>query len=114
MHLRTVDAGHPLANRATVPTRRRGRGAGSALRPVTTVQQAGLLLLEVPRLVLAALHFTPGCRTDPTEGKDKKTAAKEFKTWLKNLPETDVTVFSNGTEQYVDGNKRVAYRYAIY
>jgi ribonuclease HI len=82
--------------------------------PKTKVQRLGALLPEVPRPQLRSPHFSHGCRTDPTRGQDKETAAAEFKEWWANLPSSDVTVFSDGSEQTRNGEKRVGYGYAIY
>ena len=46
-------------------------------------------------------HFSPGCRTNPTLGATKAVAAEQFKNWWKSLPQEDVTVFSDGSEQSV-------------
>ena len=92
----------------------RGRGAGSRQRPKTKVQRLGTLLPAVPRPTLRAPHFTLGCRADPTGGLDKKTASDEFKKWWAALPPEDVTIFSDGSEQYIEGNRHVGYGYAIY
>lgn len=114
MRLQTVDEGHPLVKRITPPQIVRGRGAGSRQRPKTKVQRLGTLLPSVPRPKLAAPHFSPHCRTDPTEGLDKKTASDNFKAWWAALPPEDVTIFSDGSERYDRGVKYVGYGYAVY
>jgi hypothetical protein len=114
MRLQTVDDDHPLVRRISPPMITRGRGAGSRQRPKTKVQRLGTLLPAVPRPTLRAPHFTLGCRTDPTGGLDKKTASDEFKKWWAALPPEDVTIFSDGSEQYIEGNRHVGYGYAIY
>ncbi|KAF9730165.1 RNA-directed DNA polymerase from transposon x-element [Paraphaeosphaeria minitans] len=112
-HLRAIDSDHLLTNRAVVPIVNRGKGAGKPQRIQTKVQQLGSLLPEIPRTELIAPHYSPGCRTDPTLGIDKKTAAKSFKEWWAQLPPLDVTIFSDGSEQYTkEGEKRVTYGYA--
>ncbi|KAF9728649.1 hypothetical protein PMIN01_13477 [Paraphaeosphaeria minitans] len=114
-HLRAIDSDHLLTNRAVVPIVNRGKGAGKPQRIQTKVQQLGSLLPEIPRTELIAPHYSPGCRTDPTLGIDKKTAAKSFKEWWAQLPPLDVTIFSDGSEQYTkEGEKRVTYGYAVY
>ena len=114
-HLRAIDSDHLLTNRAVVPIVNRGKGAGKPQRIQTKVQQLGSLLPEIPRTELIAPHYSPGCRTDPTLGIDKKTAAKAFKEWWAQLPPLDVTIFSDGSEQYTkEGEKRVTYGYAVY
>jgi hypothetical protein len=48
-------------------------------------------------------------------GVDKKTAATAFKEWWAQLPPTDVTIFSDGSEQHTkEREKRVTYRFAVY
>jgi ribonuclease HI len=114
MRLQTVDNHHPLVRRISPPMITRGRGAGSRQRPKTKVQRLGTLLPAVPRPTLRAPHFTLGCRADPTGGLDKKTASDEFKKWWAALPPEDVTIFSDGSEQVIEGNRHVGYGYAIY
>jgi hypothetical protein len=82
------------------------------MRPKTKVQRLGTLLPSIPRPRLVVPHYSPGCRTDPTNGIDKATAAKAFQAWYTDLPPTDVTVFSDGSEQHVDGARKVGYGYA--
>jgi hypothetical protein len=114
MRLRTIDERHPLVRRITPPTNLRGRNAGAQQRLRTKVQRLGVLLPSVPRLILRPPHFTTGCRTNPTRGLDKKTAAAEFKVWWASLPLEDVTIFSDGSERYIDGERHVGYGYATY
>ena len=59
-------------------------------------------------------HFSPSCRTNPTLGATKAIAAEQFKEWWRSLPPEDVTVFSDGLEQYKDGQRGVGYGFAIY
>ena len=54
------------------------------------------------------------CQSDPTGGLDKETASTEFKAWWASLPPEDVTIFPDGSEQYIDGKRHVGYGYAIY
>lgn len=110
----TVDQEHPLVRRIPTSTIARGRGVGQARRPRTKLQRAAALLFPVPRPKLVHPHYTTGCRLDPTQGVDKKEAAAAFKEWWGKLPPTDVTVFSDGSEQWVDGEHKVGYGYAIY
>ncbi|RAL66698.1 hypothetical protein DID88_006378 [Monilinia fructigena] len=58
------------------------------------------------------LHVRLPC--GPTGGVDKETAAAAFKTWWNDLPPDDVTIFSDGSEQYHERQKYVGYGYAIY
>ena len=114
-HLRTTDADHPLTRRTLVPTVNRGVKTGQPQRLKTKVQQMASLLPEIPRTTLTAPHYSADCRTDPTLGTDKKTAALAFKQWWAQLPPLDVTVFSDGSEQYTkEGEKRVTYGFAVY
>jgi hypothetical protein len=99
-HLRTVDADHPLASRTVVPKVNQGVKVGLLQRTRTKVHYLGSLLPEIPRTTLVAPHYSPGCQMDPTLGADKKTAAKAFKEWWARLPLSDVTIFSDVSEQY--------------
>ena len=114
LHLQAVDAAHPLAKRSKTDTILQGLKIGQPQRPRTKVQIVGRILPEAPRPILAAPHYSEGCRTDPTNGQDKETAAKAFKTWWALLPETTITVFSDGSEQTIEGVKRVTYGFTIY
>ena len=114
MRLQTVDVNHPLVGRITPPQIIRGRGAGTQQRPKTKVQRLGTLLPSTPRPRLTPPHYTAGCRTDPTGGLDKEMASNNFKRWWAALPPTDVTIFSDGSEQHPTGNRKVGYGYAIY
>jgi hypothetical protein len=61
-----------------------------------------------------APHFSPNCRTDPTEGLNKETAAANFKAWWAALLPEDVTIFLDGSEKYDRSVKYVGYGYAVY
>lgn len=112
--LQVVDDKHPLVRRILPPMIIRGRGAGTRQLPKTKVQRLGVLLPSIPRPKLVLPHFTPGSRLDPTGGIDKETAAAAFKEWWTALPPTDVTVFSDGSERYIEGQRYVGYGYAVY
>jgi hypothetical protein len=114
MRLQTVDDQHLLVRRITPPMNTRGRSASTRQRPKTKVQRLGALLPRVPQPTLRAPHFTTGCRTDPTGGLDKKTASAKFKKWWAALPTEDITIFSDGSERYIEGQRHVGYGYAIY
>jgi hypothetical protein len=114
MRLQIVDEHNPLVKRIEPPTIIQGKGAGTKMRSKTKIQQLGELFLKVPRPVLRAPHFTYGSRVDPTGGIDKKTASDEFKKWYSTLPQRDVAIFSDGSEQYVKGARHIGYGYAIY
>ncbi len=114
-HLRTIDADHPLTRRTAVQLVNRGVKTGRPQRVQTKVQQIAALLSEIPRTTLSAPHYSKGCRTDPTFGLDKTTAAKAFNKWWAQLLTTDVTIFSDGSKQYTkEGEKRVTYGFAVY
>jgi ribonuclease HI len=114
MRLQTVDDQHPLTRRIPTPMISRGRGAGNLQAPKTKVQRLGKILPAIPRLILRPPHYSDGCRTDPTKGIDKKTTSDEFKKWWSALPLEDITIFSDGSEKYVEGQRYVGYGYAIY
>jgi hypothetical protein len=78
------------------------------------VQRLRALLLSTPRPALAPSHFSLDCRTDPTKGVKKKEAAKAFKKWWHELLSTDITIFSDGSEQHWHGDRFVGYGYVIY
>ncbi|RAL63683.1 hypothetical protein DID88_003726 [Monilinia fructigena] len=92
------------------PRPRRGLKAGGQDQG----PEAGGLFPQVLRPTLRPPHYTHGCRVDPTGGVDKETAAAAFKTWWNDLPPDDVTIFSDGSEQYHERQKYVGYGYAIY
>lgn len=106
--LQTLDTKSPLVARTTYRTR----------VPKTRLQRVGALLPAIHRPRLAGPRYTPGCLEDPTSGKDKETAAAEFKAWWAALPPGDITVFSDGSKQrrLVEGqtHSMVGYGYAIY
>jgi ribonuclease HI len=114
LRLQTIDHQHPLTRRAIVPHNQCGSRAGERQQPRTKIQRLGLLLPAIPRPALIAPHFSQGCRTDPTLGVEKKTAARDFKEWWASLDSSMITVFSDGSEQRLEGEKRVTYGYAIY
>ncbi|RAL61888.1 hypothetical protein DID88_002951 [Monilinia fructigena] len=103
LRLRTLDAAHPLVRRLETPILPWQRA--TKLRCADTLPA---------RPVLAQPHFSPGCRTDPTEGSTKEAAAEQFNTWWSQLSDNTITVLSDGSEQYKDGAKLVGYGYAIY
>ncbi|KAH9859201.1 hypothetical protein J1614_012278 [Plenodomus biglobosus] len=43
-----------------------------------------------------------------------QTAAQQFNTWWDQLPPRDITIFSDGSEQRVEGDRRVTYGFAVY
>ncbi|RAL64643.1 hypothetical protein DID88_001676 [Monilinia fructigena] len=106
LRLRTLDAAHPLVRRLETPI--------LPWQRATKLRCADTLIPYAPRPVLAQPHFSPGCRTDPTEGSTKEAAAEQFNTWWSQLSDNTITVFSDGSEQYKDGAKLVGYGYAIY
>ncbi|ESZ98981.1 hypothetical protein SBOR_0639 [Sclerotinia borealis F-4128] len=114
LRLQSVDADHPLTKRIEPPMITHGRGTGTKQRAKTKVQRLGLLVPPIPRPTLEPPRYTTGCRIDPTEGIDKKTAAKAFNTWWENLSDTDITIFSDGSENHVKGKHIVGYGYVTY
>ncbi|EDO03843.1 hypothetical protein SS1G_06324, partial [Sclerotinia sclerotiorum 1980 UF-70] len=74
----------------------------------------GLIIPETQRPKLLRPHVSPGCRTDPTEGRTKEEAAQAFKEWWPKLPPEDYSIFSDGSEQTIDRKHHVGYGYAIY
>ncbi|KAF7568870.1 hypothetical protein PtrM4_112850 [Pyrenophora tritici-repentis] len=66
------------------------------------------------RNVLASPHFSYGSRQDPTQGQGKDIAAQNFTIWWESLGQETITVFSDGSEQQINGTRVVTYGYAIY
>ncbi|KAA8623696.1 hypothetical protein PtrV1_05002 [Pyrenophora tritici-repentis] len=114
LHLQVVDKNHPLTARIKISVIPKGRGAGGLQKPHSKVQRLGLILPTIPRHTLIAPHYSPGCRTDPTNGIAKAEAAKSFTKWWDTLTNQDVTIFSDGSEQRTHGERFVTYGYAIY
>jgi hypothetical protein len=114
LHLQVVDKNHPLTARIKISVIQRGRGTGALQKPHSKVQRLGMILPTIPRHTLIAPHYSPGCRTDPTNGIAKAEAAKSFTKWWDTLTDQDVTIFSDGSEQRTDGERFVTYGYAIY
>ncbi|KAI1684899.1 Exo-endo-phos-2 multi-domain protein [Pyrenophora tritici-repentis] len=114
VHLRTIDDKHPLTNRTTLPLVIRGRAAGNRRIPRSKVQRVAQLLPATPRNVLASSHFSDGSRQDPTQGQGKDIAAQNFTIWWESLGQETITVFSDGSEQQINGTRVVTYGYAIY
>jgi hypothetical protein len=85
LHLQTVNKNHPLTARIKIPVLQRGRGAGGLQKPHSKVQRLGKILPTTPRYTLMAPHYSPGCRTDPTNGIAKAEAAKSFTRWWDTL-----------------------------
>jgi hypothetical protein len=81
VHLRTIDADHPLTRRTAAHVITRGVKTREVQRVQTKVQQIAFLLPEIPRAILTAPHYSASCRADPTLSIDKKTAAKAFCKW---------------------------------
>jgi ribonuclease HI len=110
LRTQTVDRDHPLACRIDTMTPSRVNARARSTR----LQRSARLVPEAPRPALRSPHYTAGCRTDPTLHMDKEEAAIEFKRWQKQLPPSDVLIFSDGSEQWKDGTHIVGYGYAIY
>jgi hypothetical protein len=73
-----------------------------------------MILPTILRHTLIAPHYSPGCRTNLTNGIAKAEAAKLFTKWWDTLTDQDVTIFSDGSEQRTDGERFVTHGYAIY
>jgi ribonuclease HI len=115
LHIQTTDKLHPLTDRTKIRRITRGKKVGESLQARSKVQRAYQILHEnVPRTILVAPHYSPGSRQDPTRGVTKKDAATAFRNWWSRLPPSTLTVFSDGSEVYVDGERRVAYGYVVY
>jgi ribonuclease HI len=114
LRLQTTDAQHPLTHRMKPLFFTRGRDIMVEQRQKSKVQTLGQLLPAVPRPILRPPHFSIDCRINPTGGLDKTKASAAFKAWWALLPPEDVTIFSDGSEQHIDGSRHVAYGYAIY
>ncbi|KAF7574024.1 hypothetical protein PtrM4_056470 [Pyrenophora tritici-repentis] len=102
------------ALRTTLPLVIRGRAAGNRRIPRSKVQRVAQLLPATPRNVLASPHFSYGSRQDPTQGQGKDIAAQNFTIWWESLGQETITVFSDGSEQQINGTRVVTYGYAIY
>lgn len=96
------------------PTDPKEKGRREATAARIKVQRPNTLLPDIPQITLVELHYTPVCRRVPTRGRPKKVAADLFNEWWAQLPPTNVTVFSGGSEQPIDGSRRVSYGYTIY
>ena len=59
-------------------------------------------------------HFSRGCRTSPILGATKAVAAEQFNEWWRLLPPEDIEVFSDGSEQYKEGQRGVGYGFVVY
>lgn len=110
LRTQTVDENHPLVNRLPTDT----PAQANARSRTSGLQRTAQLVSEAPRPTLRLPHYTVGCRTDPTLYLKKEDAAAEFKTWQENLPPSDVLVFSDGSEQWKEGEHAVGYGFAIY
>ncbi|RYO81946.1 hypothetical protein DL766_008345 [Monosporascus sp. MC13-8B] len=108
--LQTVDEGHLLAKRTEASKITRGRGAGGTRTPRTKVQIAARLLPSIRRPILIPLTYPPGSRWDRTGGLTKRKAAEAFEDWYRELPSSDVVVFTDGSQE---GNK-IGYGFAVY
>jgi len=59
-------------------------------------------------------YFSRGYRANPTLRVTKANTAEQFKEWWRSLPPEDITVFSDRSEQYKDGQRGVGYGFAVY
>lgn len=114
LRLKTVDRFHPLYRRQFRRVLERGRTAGQLAPRSSNLLQACTLLPDTHEIKLIPPRYTPGSRLDPTGGKSKKDAAKEFRDWELLLGDTNTLVFTDGSERWQDGQHLVGYGYAAY
>ncbi|KAG6997116.1 putative RNA-directed DNA polymerase from transposon BS [Fusarium oxysporum f. sp. conglutinans] len=108
--LRAVDTEHPLARRAARRPYPPGRRYGELQPARTRLQLAAELIPEFPRPHYTPRQYLPN-RGPPTGNKSKKEAAELFRAWLKELPDSRVMVYSDGSKST---NGAVGWGYAIY
>ena len=81
---------------------------------MTKLQRISQILPTTQRLQITTPHFSQGCRQVPTNHQSKREAAKNFKSWWSKLSQREVTIFSDGSEQWLQGIKHVTYGFVIY
>jgi len=112
--LATVDQAHPLVKRQYHTVYERGPKAGQLRPAVTKLLRATSLLPYAPRPVLAAPRYAQDSRNNPTQGKSKEVAARDFESWYSQLSPFDTVVFTDGSEQTIDGKRFVGYGFAVF
>jgi hypothetical protein len=85
LHLQVVNKNYPLTARIKISVIQRGRGTGALQKPHSKVQRLRIILPTIPRHTIIAPHYSPGCRTDPTNSIAKAEAAKLFTKWWDTL-----------------------------
>ncbi|KAG8665145.1 uncharacterized protein FPOAC1_013123 [Fusarium poae] len=86
------------------------RPAGALKPPQTRLQRASMLQATFPR-PRQALGKRLTAAVSVTNNRNKKEAAKEFQQWQKDLPDTHLVAFSDGSQ---DEKGAVGWGYAIY
>ena len=109
LRLHSVDRKHPLVPRMRVPIIPRGPRTGSPYRAYTKIQRAALGWGGFPRPLLVRDRYTQGCRQDPTGSKTKQEATSAFNSWYAQVPEQDLIVFSDGSQD----RAQLGYGYVI-
>jgi ribonuclease HI len=110
LRLRKVDVDHPLAGRGRIPRTRSGRQA----RPKTKLQVTEGILPGIDRPQLTLRRYPKGCLIEPTEGLDKRVAAKKFLEWEAAVPPWDVIVYTDGSQKTQENQPVLGYGYSIW
>ncbi|KAK2933578.1 Ankyrin repeat [Fusarium oxysporum f. sp. vasinfectum] len=114
LRIQAVHKDHPLAARAQREMWKKRfhnrRPAGALKPPQTRLQRASMLPETFPR-PRQALGKRLTAAVSVTNNRNKKEAAKEFQQWQKDLPDTHLVAFSDGSQ---DERGAVGWGYAIY
>ncbi|RYC79775.1 hypothetical protein BFJ63_vAg17340 [Fusarium oxysporum f. sp. narcissi] len=114
LRIQAVHKDHPLAARAQREMWKKRfhnrRPAGALKPPQTRLQRASMLPETFPR-PRQALGKCLTAAVSVTNNRNKKAAAKEFQQWQKDLPDTHLVAFSDGSQ---DEKGAVGWGYAIY
>jgi ribonuclease HI len=114
LRIQAVHKDHPLAARAQREMWKKRfhnrRSAGALKPPQTRLQRASMLPETFPR-PRQALGKRLTAAVSVTNNRNKKEAAKEFQQWQKDLPDTHLVAFSDGSQ---DEKGAVGWGYAIY
>ncbi|OBS15572.1 hypothetical protein FPOA_13641 [Fusarium poae] len=114
LRIQAVHKDHPLAARAQREMWKKRfhnrRPAGALKPPQTRLQRASMLQATFPR-PRQALGKRLTAAVSVTNNRNKKEAAKEFQQWQKDLPDTHLVAFSDGSQ---DEKGAVGWGYAIY
>jgi hypothetical protein len=95
--LRAVDKEHPLARQAARRPFPPGRRYGELQPARTRLQLAAELIPEFPRPRYIPRQYLPD-RGPSTGGKSKREAAEIFRAWVKELPDSHIVVYSDGSK----------------